>query len=347
VTTSEITEEGQTYIDLLFNTDLPSPQFFVYPLSGLKYDLTEYFHAELVFDLRVVNYGNSDGVIRINSFCGWPCRAYPHRSIGRPDEGVWHSIRVPIRELVENGLDLSRISNPLFLQFHGEATQGLHLQLNNIRWEYQGEDSGELPQGCTESQCTLFEDGADEEFGVPASFELWEDNSAFLYYGGSPDSSHVEWTVVETGEPGFGRVMEVRFNGNDPGDLVNTNGWFGVAADANPEATADLSRFAQGALRFDMRILQNGAEPGRLEFHMECGWPCQAAELPVSEPAVSGQWQSYVFPIEQLIASGLDITRVNHLFVFKPTWNLQTGQYIIQLDNIRLVTDYEADVATD
>lgn len=136
VSVSEMTEGDATYIDLFYNTDTPSPQFYVYPLSGLKYDMTEYFHGELIFDLRVVSYGENEGVIRINSFCGWPCRSYPHFSIGRPEEGSWQTFRVPVRELVENGLDLSRIFNGLFLQFHATTSQGLHLQLNNIRWEY-------------------------------------------------------------------------------------------------------------------------------------------------------------------------------------------------------------------
>jgi hypothetical protein len=136
VTVSEVTEGDATYIDLLYNTDTPSPQFYIYPTSGLKYEMTEYFHGEMVFDLRVVSYGENEGVIRVNSFCGWPCRSYPHYSIDRPEEGTWQTFRVPVRELAENGLDLSRIFNGLFLQFHATTSQGLHLQFNNIRWEY-------------------------------------------------------------------------------------------------------------------------------------------------------------------------------------------------------------------
>lgn len=145
----------------------------------------------------------------------------------------------------------------------------------------------------------------------------------------------MQWTLVDTDEPGFNKVIEVRFNGNDPSDLVNTNGWFGVTA-ADSIATVDLTEFAQGALTFDMRILQNGTVPNLLEFHMECHWPCHSAEAQVLDPPQLNKWQTYTFSMEQLIQSGLDITQVNHLMVFKPTWNLQFGQYIIQLDNIRL-----------
>lgn len=192
-----------------------------------------------------------------------------------------------------------------------------------------------LPLGCSATHCVLFDESVEEGYGTLASFELLENNTSFFYYGESPESSHLKWTVVDTKEPGFNNVIEVTFNNNDPDDLVNDNGWFGVVA-AEDGSDLDLSEFARGALAFDMRIVQNGAIPNLLEFHMECYWPCHSTESPVLDPSELNKWQTYVFPMERLIATGLDITHVNHLFVFKPTWNLQVGQYVIQLDNIRL-----------
>lgn len=141
-------------------------------------------------------------------------------------------------------------------------------------------------------------------------------------------------------EMGRGTVIEVTFNGNDPEELVQDNGWFGIVASTDESITTDLSAFADGAVSFDMRILKNGNAQDMLLLNMDCIYPCTSAEIWVADPAELGQWQTYNISMQQLVATGLDITRVNNLFNFKPNWGQQLGQYVIQLDNIQLKKSY-------
>lgn len=170
--------------------------------------------------------------------------------------------------------------------------------------------------------------------GHLAAFE-WRvtTNEGGYHFDGSLDR-HVQWQLVDNNERG--QVLQVLFNSNDPFDLTDDNGWIGIIADPTELATADLSAFSSGSISFDMRIMQNGMFADFLDFKMECGYPCSSEEVWIADPAELGVWQSYTIPMHQLIASGLNITQVNNLFIFKPTWGQQLGQYIIELDNIRL-----------
>ncbi|WP_187410940.1 putative glycoside hydrolase [Saccharophagus sp. K07] len=187
----------------------------------------------------------------------------------------------------------------------------------------------------------MFDDAIVEGRGHLAAFEWLESNTGGYHFDGS-QPSHVQWELVEV--PSRGNVLEVTFNGNDPDDLAGDNGWFGITAGTDETIAMDLSAFANGAVAFDMRILQQGANADMLDFKMECGYPCTSEEFWLADPAELGEWQSYEISIQALIETGLDITKVTNLFVFKPTWGWQHGQYVIQLDNIELKKTYTSNI---
>ena len=197
--------------------------------------------------------------------------------------------------------------------------------------------SGAISANCPESSCVLFDDGMLEGRGTLAAFEWLASNTGGFHYDGD-QPSHVEWQLVNNAERG--QVVQVTFNGNDPDELVNDNGWFGIVADTDESNTVDLSAFSNGAVSFDMRILQNGTNTDELDFKMECIYPCTSGEIWVADPAELDEWETRKIPMRQLIESGLDITKVNNIFIFKPTWGRQAGQYVIELDNIRLDKTY-------
>jgi hypothetical protein len=153
--------------------------------------------------------------------------------------------------------------------------------------------------------------------------------------------SHIQWNLVDLGGS-HGNVIEVMFNALDDTETQNDSGWFGITVGQNQPAV-DLSEYANGSINFDVRIIQNGWYNDIYEFSMECGWPCASDALWVQEPTI-GEWKSYSISLDRVIRSGLDISKVYNLFMFKPGWGLQKGKYIFQIDNIRLSKDYTDEI---
>ena len=119
--------------------------------------------------------------------------------------------------------------------------------------------------------------------GVLAAFEWLATNTGGYQYESSANS-HVQWSKVSLADTAHKDVIQVTFNANDPNELVNDNGWFGVAASITESASVDLSEFATGSISFDLRIIQNGQIADNLDFKMECGYPCTSQEFWVPDP---------------------------------------------------------------
>jgi hypothetical protein len=130
-------------------------------------------------------------------------------------------------------------------------------------------------------------------------------------------------------------VLDVSFTDNDrKGQLIIGH------PDISP-ATLDESQFQTGSLQFDLRVLNFGdaynAQAGGVVFsvRMDCLWPCSSHEVQVVIPTLD-TWTHVSLPISDLIASGLDITKVNNSLVLVP---LGTHANLhIQLDNVQLST---------
>lgn len=192
--------------------------------------------------------------------------------------------------------------------------------------------------GCeTAAKGTIFSDCLAEGFGPLLSYESDNFGNGGVHFDGDGDY-HVQWTLLETGEPLRQTVIEVRWNANDPFGEYDVNGWFGLTAD---NANTDLSDYENGSLQFDMRVMNQGDNTGALVVKMECTYPCASDEAWVKEPAELGQWQTYTYSIAHLRETGLDITQVSNPFILMPAWGFQNGEYVLQLDNIRLLEDYQ------
>ncbi len=135
VTVSEVQSGAGKYIDLQFLSNAAA-EFFMRHVNYSRRDMTDFYHGNLVFDIKVSSYSDQDGEIIINSFCGWPCRAVPGYKVGRPPVEVWTTHTVPIKQLVDDGLRLNDIENAFHLKYSSDVRTGLGIQLKNIRWEY-------------------------------------------------------------------------------------------------------------------------------------------------------------------------------------------------------------------
>jgi len=175
--------------------------------------------------------------------------------------------------------------------------------------------------------------------GVLSAWVDYENASAVdTYYYDGMFSSHIRWEVLETNDNSHGKVIQVVFNALDEDDQQQDNGWFGVSA-SQANTTTDLSGYENGALSFDMRIIQNGTIHKNLVVKAECKFPCSAKDFALEDPPI-GVWKNYKVPMNYLIDGGLDIKNVNNMFVLAPNWRMQLGQYIIQLDNIKYEKSY-------
>jgi hypothetical protein len=353
---SEIFDGSNTVIDVITYVDNFPIMLLSLLKSGEKYNMEDYYYGDVVFDLKVLNYAGSTADFEFWADCGGRCRSTPTYKLGHPVEGVWHTMRIPVKALVANGLELSRIYSAFGLYLSGNSKAGMHIQVNNVRWEYTpssgGSSSSSSSSGgqsaafnCTADVCDLFKDQPISGRGVLADFE-WKANGTGGYHFQSASDAHVQWAFVYTQDPNHNTAIEVTFNANDPGDVVNDNGWFGIAVGKTENATADLSAYANGAISFDMRVFKNGLIADNFDMKMECVYPCTSEEFWVPDGAVLGQWQTHTISIKRMIETGLDIKKVNNLFIIKPGWGGQRGQYVVHLDNIRLLKNYVAPSVT-
>lgn len=119
-------------------------------------DLTDYENGNFIFDLKVLDYGQSELGIFTHFQCGWPCHS-PFVQLTTkysepateftmvPEVDQWVTIRVPLSDLtVANRIDtdpdlnLSLVDAILLAPPYASETEqkGVHYQLDNIRFEY-------------------------------------------------------------------------------------------------------------------------------------------------------------------------------------------------------------------
>ena len=121
-------------------------------------DLSAYADGYLSFDLRILDYGQSQLGLFASFQCGWPCRSryYPvantsgvnNNGIGEyplqiTDDG-WYAVKIPIADFTADNLsptdpdlDLSMVNTIVIAPAWASETelQGFHMQLDNIRLE--------------------------------------------------------------------------------------------------------------------------------------------------------------------------------------------------------------------
>lgn len=353
---SEIMDGNNLVIDVITKVDNFPIVLLTFLKSWEKYSMESYYYGDVVFDLKVLDYAGSTADFEFWVDCGGRCRSMPSYKLGHPMEGVWHTQRIPVKALVANGLELSRIHSAFALYLSGQSSAGLHVQVNNVRWEYNASSGSSSSSSsssgaqsaafnCTADVCDLFRDQPLLGRGVLADFE-WKANGTGGYHFQSAPDAHVQWGFVNTQDATHKTALEVTFNANDPGDSVDDNGWFGMAVGNSENTTADLSAYANGAISFDMRVFRNGLIADNFDVKMECVYPCTSEEFWVPDGAILGQWQTHTLSIKRMIETGLDIKKVNNLFIIKPGWGNQRGQYVVHLDNIRLLKNYVAPSVT-
>jgi len=144
----------------------------------------------------------------------------------------------------------------------------------------------------------------------------------------------VEWEIIDDKDPSRGRILDVRYS-NAP---ANGRLRFHVKGAGQ---SRDLSAYVNGALEFDVKVLDWGRGENVLIAKVLCGYPCGSEPYRIDGISLN-RWTAIKIPTVELIDSGLDITKVDIGLAISPTWNRMQGIHF-RLDNIRWVKGLELD----
>ena len=218
-----------------------------------------------------------------------------------------------------------------------------------LTFQIEHENAGTITTGaidiivnaCDAGPDDMFIDCVAPSFGALRSYEAENDHpDGFVdgvYFNGYGDR-HINWEMVDTGEPEHNTVIQIYYGANDPLNEINTNGWFGIGApdDLGPPSAirTDLSAYKDGSISFDVR--QMDGEDGIIGLGLECGWPCTSEHKLIT---TTFEWQTVTIALADFIESGVDLTQLDVAFMFRePWWNQDAHTY--QIDNIRLSKSY-------
>jgi hypothetical protein len=108
---------------------------------------------------------------------------------------------------------------------------------------------------------------------------------------------------------------------------------------ADEDVSFDASAILEnGVVQFDMKVVSAPSDiDAQWLFKIESIGTSSAVELALSSSVegqvpVTGEWQTYTFPLQQLFDAGLDISALNVIMVF-PSWDMGDGA-LYRIDNV-------------
>ncbi|WP_218396831.1 glycoside hydrolase family 16 protein [Alteromonas lipotrueae] len=265
----------------------------------------------LQFDMRVVNMPNDASagwLFKVESSDGATAVELPISDSVEgqaPTAGEWQTYTFPIADLQAAGLDLSAIDVIMVFPAWG-AGEGAVYRLDNVKFYHP---DGDTPAA---TELTIFADTAADQWSI------WD------CCGGSTPTEEVDDTD-------HGTVAEFRIGATPTvmGFLADDDVYF--------DASTLLST---GVVRFEMKVSSapNDASAPWL-FKIESGDTSTAVELAISESLegadpITGEWQTYTFPLQTLYDAGLDISAIDVVMVF-PAWGAGEGA-VYRIDNAEI-----------
>jgi hypothetical protein len=106
----------------------------VYSLGSTR-DLSHYAGGTVEFDVRVLDWGSAVNGLEFKLECIWPCESgsFP---LNIPNLNQWYHFSFYVDQLQATGFDLRKadMGFQIFPAWEGGSMNGLHFQLDNIRW---------------------------------------------------------------------------------------------------------------------------------------------------------------------------------------------------------------------
>lgn len=102
-------------------------------------DMSRFAGGEIVFDLKVLDYGDSTEGLDLVIECGYPCKNTDYRlNVDTLDQ--WNTYRIPVNDLIIDGLDITNVAMAFQLIPMWNLQSNAHFQVDNIYWE-EGSDT--------------------------------------------------------------------------------------------------------------------------------------------------------------------------------------------------------------
>lgn len=221
-----------------------------------------------------------------------------------PTTGEWQTYTYPLQMLADGGLDLSAIDVVMIFPAWGAGAGSVFL-VDNFKIEPEG--------GVASPELVLFEDEMNPDW------PLWD------CCGGSTPTEEMD-------DEEHGIVAEFVI-GAEP----TVMGFLGREGGNQFDATSILSN---GVVQFEMKVVTDTADPDTpWLFKIESNNTETELEVNLNTSVegadpVTGEWQTYTFPLTDLSDGGLDVSAIDVVMIF-PAWGAGTGA-VYRVDNAKI-----------
>lgn len=96
-------------------------------------DMSEFANGKIQFDLKVISHGSFNAPLEFTLDCSWPCNSTP-KFIRAEQLNVWKTYEFSVAEMIDRGLDITRVSQGFMLLPTWAMQAGAHYQVDNVRW---------------------------------------------------------------------------------------------------------------------------------------------------------------------------------------------------------------------
>ncbi len=303
-------------------------QFYAQNGTEQGLDLAAYGNSNTSIQFRIQMRQYPSELVNLAVHCVWPCASELALDgvLSALPLNTWSDVSVPLQCFLSS-LDLTNVNTPFLMYTEGT----LEYDIENIRWVPNTADA--------EPDCSVYQRAAvttGEAVDVGNTLEVYTDGVGALWDSGLGkfEENADKITIQEVAETNRGTVLDLNFSSSVEGSGV---------VYIRTTTAKDLSAWGTtGTLEFDLKVLDFGSNTNGLIVKIECGFPCQTGDFPITSPTV-GEWTSYSLSLQEMATNpnastdpAFTYNLIDTPFVIFPAWGDQNGVHL-QVDNIRWV----------
>lgn len=290
------------------------------------------YAGELQFDLYVFgNETDPESSLQVKIDSGFPDLGFVDLPVSTLTKDEWTTVTVQISDIAHNPgqfgggpVDLGRVLSLFVL----EPTSHAHLQVDNIRLICAHVVEGDC--GITPPAPPPPPAGVPQDVYIDAVDPVWDvgingadSGSGWANYAdGTNPANKIQWSETAADDPARGQILEVSFSDSEAFGV-----WF-----IQSSMGIDLSAYAPGAVSFDIKVDDYGANEDGMTMKIDCVFPCTSGDQRIGKVG-DGAWETVQIPVAQLLGGGLNLSTVNTGIVVFPT--AQSSALTFQLDNVQ------------